>query len=128
MSIARTTVYIKTRLQPLFLQCRELSIYDKNQKIKPGNHLVIPYVSVNRQLMLGTGYPLTSQSNTTVCPTEPAKFLGADLTTGAVNEKLVWHTQRMIADYMTIFPYTVCDIIISAQNRLGTFIFCVNII
>lgn len=67
----------------LFLQILSMV----NKKIKPGNHFVIPYVSVKRQLMLGTGYPLTSQSNTTVCPTEPAKFLGADLIKGAENEK-----------------------------------------
>jgi len=37
--------------------------------------------------MLGTGYPLTSQSNTTVWPMDPAKFLGADRMKGAENEK-----------------------------------------
>lgn len=53
------------------------------KKVKPGNHLEIPFVSVNCQLMLGTGYPLTSQSNTTGFSIEPAKFFGADLTMGA---------------------------------------------
>lgn len=37
-------------------------------KVKPGSRLEIPYVFVNCQIMLGTGYPFTSQSNTTGFP------------------------------------------------------------
>lgn len=66
------------------LFCTDMYYKDK---VKPGNHLEIPLVSVNCQLMLGTGYPLTSQSNTTGFPIEPAKFFGADLTMGAKTQK-----------------------------------------